>query len=159
MKKILLFFIILVLSFMSTTTEEIFTENNLKKHPEYGFISIPKIGLNKKFIYSGNVDKNIIAINESDYPEKQKSLLILASHSGSGKYTFFNYLYKLKKNDTAIVTYDNKQYMYTLANKYNIKKNGQAKIYKYKNMKSLVLITCTNNVKGMQTVYIFKESL
>ena len=157
MKKFLVFLTFFLFLFMDVTSV-IETHNNLNEQiPKNGWIEIPAINLKREFVDSGNVDKNIIIINKSEYPNIHNSLLILAAHSGTGKYTFFNYLYKLEKNDIANIIYDNKQYSYELMYKYNIKKNGRASIYKFSDSKTLALVTCTNNIKNMQTVYIFKE--
>ena len=159
MKKTIIFLIFLSLFFMKTSKNIIIKPSNDRELPKDGIIWIPKINLKRKFLNSNDVDRNIIIVYKDGYPNTNKSLLVLASHSGTGKYTFFNYLYKLNKDDIAYIIYDNKQYPYVLVNKYIIDKNGKASIYKFKNIKTLVLITCTNNVKGKQTVYVFKEKL
>lgn len=141
----------------TTTKNTVLKSTEVKKSFEKGIIDIPKIKLNRYFYVSSNVDKNIVVLDGSNNPHEKKSLLILASHSGTGKYAFFNYLYKLEINDKAYVVCDNVKYSYILKYKYLIRKNGHASIYKYKDSRTLVLITCTNNVKGMQTVYVFKE--
>lgn len=148
----------LLSSLFIKSTSEIEKKSIIKKElPKGGILEIPNIGLKRNFYDSSNVDRNIIVVKKSQYPNLGNSMLALAAHSGTGKYAYFNYLYKLKIGDFANVYYNNKKYSYVLVCKYNIKKDGTALIYKYKNYKTLVLITCKNNVKGMQTVYIFKE--
>lgn len=120
----------------------------------YGYIEIPKINLNKKFIEGGNIDKNIIVVKPSVYPNKEESLFILAAHSGTGKYAYFNYLYKLKIKDKIYITYMDKKYTYNIIDIYYQKKDGNIDIYKIMNNKTLVLITCTNGKRNLQTVYI-----
>ncbi len=120
----------------------------------YGYITIPKIGLKNKFIENGNIDKNIIVISPSDYPNKNNSLLILAGHSGTGRYAYFNYLYKLNINDKIIITYMGINYEYRVIKSYKQTKDGNIKIYKIKDKNTLALVTCTNNDKKTQTVYL-----
>ena len=145
------------LLFMNTTTispkEGVIKDKPL---PTNGMLMIPSINLNREFVASKNVDKNIIVIEKSTYPNSNNSVLILAAHSGPGKYAFFNYLYKIKKKDLAYVVFNNVKYSYELVDKYLIKKDGTASIYKYKNARTLVLITCANNYKDKQMIYIFK---
>ena len=74
-----------------------------------GYLSIPKINLKKGFLDKrspdNDVEKNILVVEGSSYPTKDKGNLILAGHSGTGWKAFFNDLYKLNKGDKAIVTY------------------------------------------------------
>lgn len=160
MKKIIFLIIMMAwCSFDCFEYSEPIVENNLvqkSRLPEYGYISIPKIKLNYIFLNNNNVDKNIIVLKPSEYPNKEKSLLILAGHSGSGKYAYFNNLYKLKKEDKIYITYNNVKYLYSIVDIYYEKKDGDLKIYKFKDTKTLVLITCTNNNKNLQTIYVSK---
>jgi len=124
--------------------------------PDYGYINIPKIKLNTTFFNNDNLDKNVIILKPSEYPNKENSLLILAGHSGNGKYAYFNNLYKLKKQDIIYVTYNQIKYSYSIVDIYYEKKDGNVNIYKFKDTKTLILITCTNHKKNLQTVYVSK---
>lgn len=156
MKKIIIILIVLCHLFLKTTSyNNLEIKRDLLK-PSSGIIEISKIGLRKVFKKNGNIDYGIVIINPSQFPDIINSMLILAGHSGSGEYAFFNDLYRLKIGDLAIVEYANSKYTYRLVNIYYEKKDGVIKITKIKNTKSLVLITCTNNRKDLQTVYIFK---
>lgn len=124
------------------------------KADNYGYISIPKLGLKNKFVEKGNIDRNIIMISPSKYPNVENSILILAGHSGSGRYAYFNYLYKLKNGDEIIIGYMGNNYKYKIVKIYKQIKDGSIKTYKIKNKKTLVLVTCTNNDKKTQTVYL-----
>ena len=124
--------------------------------PDYGYLNIPKINLNYMFFDNNNVDKNIIVLRPSEYPNVDNSLLILAGHSGNGKNAYFNNLYRLKKQDNIYITYNNIKYSYSVVDIYYQKKDGNIKIYKFKDTKTLILITCTNNNKNLQTVYVSK---
>ena len=120
----------------------------------YGYINIPKINLKNMFVKNGNIDKNIIMISPSEYPTVENSILILAGHSGSGRYAYFNYLYKLKIADEIIINYMGTNYKYKIISIYKQIKDGNIKTYKIKNKKTLVLVTCTNGDKKTQTIYL-----
>ena len=66
-----------------------------------GYLSIPKINLKKGFLDKrspeNDVEKNILVVEGSNYPDKDKGNLMLAGHSGTGWKAFFNDLYKLIK--------------------------------------------------------------
>lgn len=157
MKKILITILAIIFIFMQKTGGITIQYKNQKKqiqYDNYGYIIIPKIDLNKKFEESSNVDKGIIIINPSKYPNVDKSLLILAGHSGTGKYAYFNYLYKLNISDKIVIKYMGCNYYYEIIDIYYQKKTGKLKVYKKKNQNTLILITCTNNNKKTQTVYV-----
>ena len=124
--------------------------------PDVGTITIEKINLNRQFRKGGNVDKEIVML-DSNFPDLKNSLLVLAAHSGTSPFSFFNYLYKLQLRDIIKITYDNKTYNYKIIDIYQVKKNGKAEFYKINNKRTLALITCTNNVKDKQTIYIAVE--
>ena len=134
-------------SYIDDNTEVISKDN-------YGYISIPKIGLKSKYVEDGDIDKNIIMVSPSSYPDQDKSLLILAGHSGTGRYAYFNYLYKLKTGDKITITYMGINYEYRVFDSYKQVKDGNVKIYKVKDKKTLALVTCTNNDKKTQTIYL-----
>lgn len=123
-----------------------------------GYLTIPKINLTKGFLdkrsTENDVEKNILVVGGSNYPDTEKGNLILAGHSGTGWKAFFNDLYKLEVNDTAYVTYKNKKYIYNIVNIYKQPKVGKLAIYRDYDKTTLTLITCTNNDSKSQTVYI-----
>ena len=123
-----------------------------------GYLSIPKINLKKGFLDKrspdNDVEKNILVVEGSSYPTKDKGNLILAGHSGTGWKAFFNDLYKLNKGDKAIVTYKGKTYTYKITNIYTQPKVGKIAIYRNYDKTTLTLITCTKNNDASQTVYI-----
>lgn len=140
--------------FLSVSREEKKKENYL------GVLEIPKIYLKRGF-YSltskkNNVDKNIQVIETSLMPEEKFSNLILASHSGSSKISYFKNLYKLELKDIAYIYYNEKKYIYELVNIYNEKKDGTITIKREFNQTNLTLITCDKKNKHLQNVYIFK---
>ena len=123
-----------------------------------GYLTIPKINLTKGFLDNrsteNDVEKNILVVNGSNYPDTDKGNLILAGHSGTGWKAFFNDLYKLQAGDTAYVTYKNKKYIYSIVNIYKQPKVGKLAIYRNYDKTTLTLITCTNNDSTTQTIYI-----
>jgi len=123
-----------------------------------GYLTIPKINLTKGFLdkrsSENDVEKNILVVDGSNYPDTDRGNFILAGHSGTGWKAFFNDLYKLKINDTAYVTYKNKKYVYNIVNIYTQPKVGKLAIYRNYDKTTLTLITCTNNDSTTQTIYI-----
>ena len=93
--------------------EEAVTEEGPVTNDYIGYLNIPKINLIKGFLdkrsNENDVEKNILVVEGSSYPDIDKGNLILAGHSGTGWKAFFNDLYKLNKGDVAYVTYKNKK--------------------------------------------------
>ena len=123
-----------------------------------GYLNIPKINLTKGFLdyrsTENDVEKNILVVNGSNYPDTEKGNLILAGHSGTGWKAFFNDLYKLTNGDVAYITYKGKKYTYQIVNIYKQPKTGSLAIYRDYEKTTLTLITCTNWDSTSQTVYI-----
>lgn len=145
--------------------EELDVENSSNKKDDIkynyiGFLEIPKINLRRGFLdvdsKYNNVDYNITVINGSTMPDKENNNLILAAHSGSCSYCYFNKLYKLQKGDKAYITYSGKKYKYEIRNIYEVEKDGTVAIYRDYSKNTLTLITCTRNSDTKQTVYIFE---
>ena len=63
-------------------------------------------------------------------------------------------MYKLVVDDVAYVYYNNIKYTYKIVNIYTQPKTGVIGIYRNTNKTTLTLITCTNNDKTTQTIYI-----
>ena len=126
-----------------------------------GVLEIPKINLKRGFLSIDNQDntvsKNIQVIKESDMPDVENGLLIIAGHSGTGRLAFFKELYKLTDMDKAFVYYQNKKYTYTVIDKYEVEKTGRALIKRKKNITSLALITCNQEDKTKQIIYILRQ--
>ena len=123
-----------------------------------GYLTIPKINLTKGFLdkrsTENHVDKNILVVNGSNYPNVERGNFIVAGHSGTGWNAFFNDLYKLGIDDIAEVTYKNKKYTYKIVNIYKQPKVGNIAIYRDYTKTTLTLITCTNFDDTTQTIYI-----
>ena len=123
-----------------------------------GYLTIPKINLTKGFLdnrsQENDVDKNLLVVKGSNYPNVDKGNLIIAGHSGTGWNSFFNDLYKLEKGDEAYISYNGKKYIYKIVNIYTQPKTGTLAIYRDYEKTSLTLITCTNHDSTTQTIYI-----
>ena len=123
-----------------------------------GYLNIPKINLTKGFLdmrsTENDVEKNILVVEGSNYPDTDRGNLILAGHSGTGWKAFFNDLYQLELNDIAIINYKEKKYTYKIVNIYKQPKTGKLAIYRNYDKTTLTLITCTNNDSKSQTIYI-----
>lgn len=120
--------------------------------PEINYIAvlkIPKIDLEKglasKDSYWNNVNRNIQILSESDMPVVENGNVILASHSGNGKVSYFRKLNKLQNDDIVSIFYNGKEYKYKMVNSYEIEKNGYAHIVRNKEKSTLTLITCKHN--------------
>lgn len=138
--------------------EETVTDQGPVTNEYIGYLNIPKINLTKGFLdkrsNENDVEKNILVVEGSSYPDVEKGNLILAGHSGTGWKAFFNDLYKLEKNDVAYVTYKNKKYTYKIVNIYTQPKVGTIAIYRNYDKTTLTLVTCTNDDSTTQTIYI-----
>lgn len=143
-------------TFYEEKNKQLFFDNNFPVASTFNMVlEIPKINL-KKGLYDidsemNNVEKNIEINKVSDYPSVEKGNLILESHSGTSKVSYFKNLDKLTKSDEVIVYFNNIKYVYLIDNFYYIKKTGTAKIKRDNSKNAITLITCS---KGMQIVYI-----
>ena len=124
-----------------------------------GIIEIPKIGLKKGF-YSiksnkNNVDINIEVLKESTMPDVLNGNLILASHSGNSRISYFRRLSEIRIDDYASIYFHGKKYSYKLVNRYDIPKTGKAIISRNGFKSTLTLITCKQKFNE-QTIFIFE---
>lgn len=135
-------------------------ESSIVTDEYIGYLTIPKINLTKGFVdkrsSENDVEKNILVIDGSNYPDVERGNLIIAGHSGTGWKAFFNELYRLEINDKAYVDYKGKKYIYNLVNIYTQPKVGKIAIYRNHDKTTLTLITCTNNDSTTQTIYILE---
>lgn len=139
-------------------TEESKEDNNYTYEEYLGIIDIPKIELYKGF-YSktsnlNNVKFNLYVLPSSNYPDVENGNLIIAGHSGNYNNSYFANLYKLEKEDTITIHYNNNKYIYQIVNIYNEEKTGKVRIFRNKNKTTLTLITCTKDDDNHQTIYI-----
>ncbi len=138
--------------------QEVQEDNNYTYEEYLGIIDIPKIELYKGF-YSktsnlNNVKFNLYVLPSSNYPDEENGNLIIAGHSGNYSNSYFANLYKLEKEDTITIHYNNNKYIYQIVNIYTEEKTGKVRIFRNKNKTTLTLITCTKDDDYHQTIYI-----
>lgn len=144
---------------VKTTTKN--EEEQQEKHIEENYlmvVEIPKINL-RKGIYNINsknntVNKNIQIMKESDMPNKDKGMLVLAGHNGNSRVSYFDRLNELNKEDKVYIYYANNIYTYEISNTYEAEKNGTITVKKEREKTVIVLISCKKNTKDKQLVYI-----
>ena len=138
--------------------QEVEAESDTYTDDYIGYLIIPKINLQKGFVdrrsTENDVEKNIMIVEGSNYPDVERGNFIIAGHSGTGWKAFFNDLYQLTTGDVAYVTYKGKRYTYTITNIYTQQKTGKIAIYRNYDKTTLTLVTCTNNDNTTQTIYI-----
>ncbi len=130
----------------------------VKKEKPMMHITIPAINISKdiyeKNSKENNIDKNVIIMNESDYPDEKGGIVILGAHSGPADISYFNDLYKLKKEDTIKLSYKNKTYTYKVVNYYLDDKNGSIAINNVNSKSRLFLYTCHPKNKSNYLVVV-----
>jgi LPXTG-site transpeptidase (sortase) family protein len=129
---------------------------------ELMILEIPKIGVrnkiyNKKSILN-DIDKNVIIMDESDYPSKEGGTVILGAHSGIGKLAYFKHLNQLEVGDFIYVTYNNKKYSYIITESYLDLKDGSIVINNYNNLnRKIYLYTCNPKDKNNFLIVVGEE--
>lgn len=111
-------------------------------------LEIPKINVKKGLSnekYYNNVNRNVEILKQSNMPNISKGNFILASHSGSGRVSYFRNLDKLIIGDVSYIYYGGIKYTYKVTNIYDIEKNGTATIKRDLSKTTLTLITCRHN--------------
>lgn len=135
------------------------TGYNYKNNDTYdGIIEIPQINLQKGFFQKNdkrnNINENITIHNMSTYPNEDNSNLILMAHSGNGEKAYFNDLTKLNTDSLIKIYYQNIKYTYKIDKYYEVTKTGDVSIKRNINKKTITLITCSQQDKTKQLVYI-----
>ena len=121
-------------------------------------LSIPQINL-KKGIYEknderNNINNNITIHKLSDYPNQDNSNVILMAHSGTGKKAFFNQITQLNSDSLIEFYYQKTKYVYKVNHYYQVEKTGNVFIERDINKKTITLITCSQEDKSKQLIYI-----
>ena len=80
--------------------------------------------------------------------------LILIAHSGSGEKAYFKNLNMLDNDSLIEYYYDHIKYTYKISNIYKVDKTGTVNIKRDREKKSITLITCCQNDKSKQLVFI-----
>ena len=112
-------------------------------------LKIDKINLEKGLYEIGNslnnVDYNIEILSGSNMPDVENGNLVLASHNGYLKESYFRNLYKVEIHDKISVFYDSYEYIYEVINTYKVEKTGTVKVIRNNNKTTLTLITCSGD--------------
>lgn len=112
-------------------------------------IKIPKIKLERGLVSPtskfNNIEYNVSFLEDSAMPDEPRGNVILASHAGNAKVSYFRNLDKLDIGDKISLYYNEKNYIYSIVSIYDIEKTGQAKIIRNQNASTLTLITCRHN--------------
>ena len=139
------------------------TSKKNKKIDYVAVLKIPKINLTKGLVSQNNplnnVKYGIEILANSSMPDKEKTNLILASHSGTASISYFDKLDKLKITDKVFIDYKNKTYAYNVVNIYDVIKNGKANLIYNKNKNNLILITCRRNTNKQIVVICELEEI
>ena len=86
--------------------------------------------------------------------KEENNTIVLAAHNGNNQNSFFGKLNTIELGDEINYYKNGNIYKYIYSEKYDIKKNGYADIYRKDDIESIVLITCKDNTEDAQTVYI-----
>lgn len=119
-------------------------------------VDIPKIKLRKglfsKDSSQNDLNKNIQILKESDMPDKENGIFILAAHSGNNYNAFFRDVHKLQIEDKIYIYYKKIKYTYKIYNIYDIEKTGKAEVMSDKESTIITLITCIPNTNRQLVV-------
>jgi LPXTG-site transpeptidase (sortase) family protein len=119
-------------------------------------IQIDKIDLVNK-IYKKNskqndIDKNVIILDDSDYPDKENGTVLIGGHSGTGSLAYFKRLNELELNDEIKLFFENKEYVYKINNISKDTKDGRIRIDYSSKENRLILYTCNPDDKDTYLV-------
>ena len=126
-------------------------------------IEIPSINL-KGSIYdknskSNDINKNIVLMNDSSYPDEEEGVVIIGAHSGTGKIAYFKNLNKLNVSDEILIYYNGIQYRYYVKNIYLDAKDGSIIINNYNKKRKLYLYTCNPNDKSNYLIVVAEQKI
>ena len=143
---------------INNDVEEIKEDNHSEPLNYTSVLEIPDISLKKGLLdindTYNDVAYNIEVLPQSKMPNIINSNLILASHNGNSNVSYFKDLSKLTKDSLINIYYQGTKYIYKLNNSYEIKKNGEANIFRDRAVNTLTLITCKDNSDTEQVIYI-----
>lgn len=135
-----------------------FIDNGSNQYDYVALLEIPEIDLHQGLLSINNpfnnVDYNIMVLKESTEPDTVNSNVILASHNGNSRVSFFRDLEKLNIGSQVYIYYKGIKYKYLIEDIYVIEKTGMGNIRRNKYRKTITLITCKNNSDTEQIVFI-----
>lgn len=143
--------------FISLVIALIFLNINQNKFNEdtYAILKIPAIKLEEKIYHKNskfnNLNYGLYFLPESTDIEDEEANLIIASHSGNSKISYFKDLENLQINDEIKIVYKKEIYIFRIINIYLEKKDGLININRY-NTKTLSLVTCKKNTPDLHYV-------
>lgn len=130
----------------------------IKKDNYIAVLRINKINLIRGLVDESsnlnNIEYNVQIIKGSNMPDIVGGNLILASHSGNARISYFKNLDKLEIDDEAEVDYKNKTYTYKVVDVYDVDKNGKVEIKRNLSKTTLTLITCKRNTEKQLVVIL-----
>lgn len=113
-----------------------------------------KNGLVNKYSKYNDVKYNVKILDNSNMPDINNSNLILASHNGTSKVSYFKNLVNINPDTLIYIYYNGYKYIYKYHNSYEIDKTGRANIKRDKSVNTITLITCKEGDDTKQVVYI-----
>lgn len=146
----------------NNTTNVVEKVNNEEVSENYiGVLSIPKININRSFYpinsLNNDVNKNIQILKNSDMPDVDYGVMMIAAHSGSSYISFFKDLNKLSLDDEVYIYYNNIKYTYYVQKIYEQERDGTISFDKNIHETILVLTTCGS--EGKQLIVIAKRKV
>ena len=132
---LIILLLLLILIPINKDNNETIHSNIISNH-EIGkeLLLIDKIKLSEnipdKESNTNDVKYGLSLLNESDQFPHENGIMIIASHSGNSKISYFKYLDELVIGDDIDVYYDGITYKYKINNIYEINKTGELKINK-----------------------------
>lgn len=123
-----------------------------EKYKYNAILEIPSINL-KRGVLDINNEYNDAKYN-IELLQEENNTIVLAAHNGNNINSYFGNLHNLSLGDAINYYKDGMLNKYIYSEKYEIKKNGYADIYRKEDKQSIILITCKNNTDDAQEVYI-----
>ena len=145
---------------LKVVSNEINNNVNTVTNEYIAILEIPAIKLKRGFYNydnkANNVNKNIMLLKESTFPTEDNSNIILASHSGNSKISYFKNLNKLELNSELYIYYQDIKYIYELIDIYKVDKTGYINL-PVKEGHYVTLLTCDKKDKTKQVIYSYKQ--
>ena len=102
-----------------------------------------------------NLNQNLEILTNSDMPNIESGLMIIAGHSGRSSVSFFKNLDSLKEKDKIYLYYQNIRYIYEVSTLLRQDKTGNIFLSRSNNAE-LILTTCDPKSKDKQFIVVAK---
>lgn len=136
-------------SFMN---HEIQKEEKNEKYNYNSVLEIPSINIKRGIL---NIDNKY---NDAKYNiqliKENENTIVLAAHNGNSNNSFFSTLHTIELGAEINYYKNDKKYKYIYSETYDAPKDGYINLYYDDKQKSIILITCKENVNDAQSVYI-----